>query len=57
MTPPPDTEAERQATLADLQASVEDFATGRWVSLEELTARLQAKAESWAECHLGEKHH
>ena len=41
-----DAEAETEATLAELRASEEDFAAGRWICLEELTTRLQAKAES-----------
>ena len=46
MTLMPDAEAETESTSADLCAREEDFAVGRWISLEELTARLQSKAES-----------
>lgn len=36
-------EAELQDTLADLRASAADFAAGRWISADELDARLRAR--------------
>ncbi len=38
-----DAEAEMQETIASLRQSVQEFAEGKWVSPEELDARLRAR--------------